>query len=233
MRDEEKSKKQLIHELKKMRNQVVGMKEEHSLLKNLMDNIPDHIYFKDRGSRFIMINKALAKLFSLSDPGEALGKTDFDFFTEEHARQAYEDEQEIITTGKPIAGKEEKETWPDGKETWVSTSKVPFYDENKKIIGVLGVSRKIIGTFGISRDITDKKKLEDERKELIHDLQKALADVKTLSGLLPICSYCKKIRDDKGYWQEVDHYVQKHTKALFSHGMCPECSKKVLKSLDT
>ncbi|NVN91812.1 MAG: response regulator [Desulfuromonadales bacterium] len=72
-------------------------------------------------------------------------------------------------------------------------------------------------------DITERKKTEEENKELILGLQEALSQVKTLKGILPICSYCKKIRDDKGYWELVESYVTKHTDALFSHGMCPEC----------
>ena len=72
------------------------------LLHALMDNVPDAIYFKDAGSRFIRLNRALAIRFGLTDPAAAVGKTDFDFFSEEHARQAWRDEQEVIRTGQPI-----------------------------------------------------------------------------------------------------------------------------------
>ena len=80
-----------------------------------------------------------------------MGKTDFDVFTLEHARQAFKDEQEIIRTGKPIVSIEEKETWPNRPDTWVSTTKMPFKDRKGKIVG----------TFGISRDITEVKKYRD------------------------------------------------------------------------
>jgi PAS domain S-box-containing protein len=83
---------------------------ESHLLHTLLDNLPEVIYFKDRESRFTRINKAHAKLFGLGNAGQAVGKTDFDFFTSEHAQGAYGDEQEIIRTGQPIVGKEEKET---------------------------------------------------------------------------------------------------------------------------
>ena len=73
-------------------------------------------------------------------------------------------------------------------------------------------------------DITEQKKAEQEREKLIADLQQAIDEIKTLSGIIPICASCKKIRDDKGYWNQVETYVASHSKAQFSHGMCPECS---------
>jgi PAS domain S-box-containing protein len=125
---------------------------EKYLLQTLMDNSPDHIYFKDAGSRFIRINRAQANRFGLSDPSQAMGKTDRDFFSEEHSRQAFDDEQKVIRSGQPLVGIEEKETWPGGEETWVSTTKVPLRDP----------AGQIIGTFGISRDITELKRAEAE-----------------------------------------------------------------------
>lgn len=68
---------------------------------------------------------------------------------------------------------------------------------------------------------------DKEQKSLIEELNRALADINTLSGLLPICSSCKKIRDDKGYWQQVEVYIKNHSEADFSHSMCPECAKKL------
>jgi hypothetical protein len=81
------------------------------------------------------------------------------------------------------------------------------------------------------RDITARKQLEAEREELIHTLQDALVRVKTLSGLLPICANCKKIRDDQGYWHQVEVYIHEHSEADFSHGICPECGMKLYPQL--
>ena len=89
---------------------------DYELFSILMDNLTDCIYFKDSESRFIRINRFMAERFGLDHPNEAVGKSDFDFFSPEHARQAYQDEQQVISTGSPIVHKEVKEIWPGGKE---------------------------------------------------------------------------------------------------------------------
>ncbi|NUQ66010.1 MAG: response regulator [Pirellulales bacterium] len=126
------------------------LEQERYLLHALMDHLPHNIYFKDTESRFTRINKAMAAFFGLGSAAEAVGKTDFDFFTAEHARQAKEDERAILDTGMPVVDKEEVETWPDGRTTWVLTTKMPLYDGGT-----------IVGTFGISRDITRQKQAEE------------------------------------------------------------------------
>ncbi len=78
----------------------------------------------------------------------------------------------------------------------------------------------------LETEIERRKASEAEKEQLITDLRAALADVRTLSGLLPICSHCKKIRDDQGYWNRLEAYIQKHTDAEFSHSICQECAKK-------
>ncbi len=75
-------------------------------------------------------------------------------------------------------------------------------------------------------DITRRKKAEEEREKLINELQQALKEIKTLRGILPLCSFCKKIRDDKGYWEQVDVYIHKYSEADISHSICPDCMKK-------
>lgn len=90
---------------------------EHNMLRSLIETIPDHVYFKDRESRFILANRALARVFGLDIPNDLLGKTDFDFFTGEHAEQALADEKDLLEGRRTVISKEEKETWPDGHET--------------------------------------------------------------------------------------------------------------------
>jgi PAS domain S-box-containing protein len=128
---------------------------ERYLLRELMDNVSASIYFKDSQSRFIRVNHALAKRVALPSPPEVEGKSDFDFFTKEHAQQAFEDEQAILGTGQPVINKEEKETWPDGHVTWVTSTKMPLRDKDGNITG----------TFGISTDITGLKEAERALQE--------------------------------------------------------------------
>ncbi len=139
----------IIIDISIRKNALKELKNERYLLNTFMNNIPDNIYFKDIDSRFLKVNKAMAEYLGLKDPKKILGKTDFDFFSEEHARQAFDDEQQIIKSCDTI-WKEEKETWPDGRISWVSTVKLPLLIENNETVG----------TFGISRDITDKKQVE-------------------------------------------------------------------------
>lgn len=80
--------------------------------------------------------------------------------------------------------------------------------------------------YSVVSDVTERKQVEAERERLIHDLQAALTQIKTLSGLLPICSHCKKVRDDEGYWQQIEEYIGHHSDAEFSHSICPECMEK-------
>ena len=140
-----------------------ALQQEEALFKNLASTIPDCIYFKDRQSRFIRVNASSARLFGLRSPDEAVGKTDFDVHGEEHARQAFEDEQRAMATGESIIDLEEKETWPDGHVTWASSTKVPLRNAEGRITGIVG----------ISRDITERKRAEEELRKLSRIIEQA------------------------------------------------------------
>ncbi|MCS1407998.1 MAG: Signal transduction histidine-protein kinase BarA [Verrucomicrobia subdivision 3 bacterium] len=144
---------------------------ERDLLRSLLDSIPDHVYFKDQSSRFIICSKELSDRLGLKSPEEAIGKTDFDFFSKEHAQPAYDDEQTIISTGKPVISKIEKEILLDGRENWVLTSKMPFRS----------AGGAIIGTFGVSKDITSlvktRQELEQAQKKYQDIFEKAVEGI--------------------------------------------------------
>ena len=141
----------------RFRQLAVKHVQEGDLLHTLMENTPDHIYFKDTESRFIRINRSLADRFGLKNPADAVHKTDFDFFTREHAQQAYQDEQNVIESGKPMEGKQEKETWPDEQDTWVSTTKVPIRDRDGRIKGTCGISRDITEYYRAQQAVRDSE----------------------------------------------------------------------------
>jgi PAS domain S-box-containing protein len=147
---------------------------ERDLLTALLDNSPDKVYFKDVKSRFITCSKAQAETHRVASVDEVIGKTDFDYFSAEHAQAAFDDEQEIIRTGRPLIGKVEKETWRDGRVTWALTSKMVLRDS----------AGATIGTIGISKDITELKaaeaKLEEVHRQLLQTSRQAgMAEVAT------------------------------------------------------
>ncbi|HEX4265389.1 MAG TPA: PAS domain-containing protein [Verrucomicrobiae bacterium] len=143
--------------------------EQSLILEALLDASPDFIYFKDRDSHFVRYSKAFEKLFNLPSTASLKGKTDFDFFLPEHARPAFEDEQEIMRTGKPLIGKFETEHHTDGRMTYALTTKVPWRDP----------AGNIVGTFGISKDVTPLKEAEAKlayERDLFHALLQNFPD---------------------------------------------------------
>jgi diguanylate cyclase (GGDEF)-like protein/PAS domain S-box-containing protein len=144
---------------------TVHVHTNEDLVRAFLEHIPARVYFKDLQSRFIRISRSQAEQFGFSNPDDAIGKTDFDLFSEEHAKQAFADEQEIIGTGVPLVNVEEKETWPDGRDTWALTTKLPMRD----------VAGNILGTMGISQDITERKRAEEELREYREGLENLIA----------------------------------------------------------
>jgi PAS domain S-box-containing protein len=135
---------------------------DSAILALLMDTVPDRIYFKDVQSRIVRNNAAHARTFGLV-PDQCVGKSDFDFFSRDHAERAFADEQEIMRSGKPVIGKTERITLRDGKKAWVSTTKLPWRDS----------AGNVVGTFGLTRDITETKEAEQklvEERNLLHTI---------------------------------------------------------------
>ncbi len=117
--------------------------EERNLVKSLMESSVDRIYFKDLDGRFIRASASVAQSFGLAQPSEVIGRSDFDFFEEECARQNRREEQEVIRTGEPIIGRACREVWRDGRETWASVTIVPLRERHGRVIGTLGIARDI------------------------------------------------------------------------------------------
>ena len=133
------------------------------LLDAMLDNIPDRIYFKDAKSRFVKISTALATRLGLENPDDVIGKTDFDFFPIEKAREFYEDEQRIIQTGEPLVNKIEKHLTANGDVSWTSTTKVPLRTPDGTVVGIAG----------INREITDLKLAEQQIEKINRELREA------------------------------------------------------------
>src|SRR5262249_53550652 len=124
------------------------------------------------------------------------------------------DQNRVVRCGGHARLFENRYVCSDGSYKWLLWNAAP--DEGRRVI------------YSVARDVTARKKDEQERETLVRELQAALAEVKILQGFLPICSYCKRIRDDETYWQAVDDYLATHTSARFSHGICPSCYRKVV-----
>ncbi len=139
---------------------------ERDLLYTLMDNIPDTIYFKDADLRFTRINRAQAQVLGLESPHAAIGKTDFDFFPQEQAHVARNDERDIIKTGQPLIGKVEKIRRADGQSRWVMATKVPV----KNSLG------EVSGIVGISRDITERVRAEEALRDINARLELTISE---------------------------------------------------------
>jgi PAS domain S-box-containing protein len=147
------------------------LKEKYQLLRDLMDFIPDVIYFKDKKGRFVMVNQAHAKGLGVK-PEALVGKTDFDLFPKNRAEKMTQDDALVMHTGKPIIDKVERATRPDGVDNYVSTTKIPRYDSKGRVIGLIG----------ITRDITRRMQFERLRKDKL-SIEKKLEALEELSAM--------------------------------------------------
>ena len=166
-------------DISKQKQSEEKLSVEHNLLQALMDSSPDSIAFKDAESRYLRISKAKALKHGLKDPLEAVGKSDLDYFGEEHYRAGRASEQEIMRTGKAIINVEEKQRLADGSEAWFLTSKMPLCNTEEQIVG----------TYSVSRNITKQKQAEegvakerDALKEVVKHLQESAVKVMASSA---------------------------------------------------
>lgn len=153
------------------------------------------------------------------DEKEIAGKNWFDHFLPEKDRERFKAVFSRILSGgmRSFEYVENPVLTKRGEERMIAWHNTVLRDEGENIVAGLSSGE----------DITERKRAEEEREKLIHEIQEALGRVKQLSGLLPICSSCKKVRDDKGYWKQIEAYIRDHSDAEFTHSICPECMKKL------
>jgi PAS domain S-box-containing protein len=140
----------------------------------------------------------------------------FDFVHPEDLQRTLDQNRKVRSGGQAL-GFENRYRCKDGSYRWLLWNATADLD------------RQVI--YSVARDITERKQAEQERELLLRKLQDALAEVRDLQKILPICSYCKNIRDDQNYWQTVESYIAGHTNTRLSHGICPACYKSVVEPL--
>jgi PAS domain S-box-containing protein len=176
--------------------------------ERIVDTMGDGVIVMDAHCRIVDVNSAMEVLLSRRG-GELIGRLFSNVLPLWH--------EALECCREPAAYRREVKLLENGGAHYYDVRLMPMHDRRKKLAG----------QFLIVRDIQKEKELEEEKNNLIKELSAALQRVKTLNGLLPICSSCKKIRDDKGYWKNVEHYIEEHSGAEFTHGICPDCAKKL------
>jgi len=194
--------------------QIVDTRENTDpKFKALMDASPDPIVTYNKTGKATYINPAFEKIYGYTFQ-EMIGQN-INFVPEDELEKTKQAWQRTLKGEKIYL--ETRRYTKDGNilHIQISTAIIRDKDQNH------------LESIVIHRDITHFKQAEQEKEKLIADLKQALSKLKILNGLLPICASCKKIRDDKGYWNQLETYIQNHSDALFSHGICPDCSEKL------
>jgi PAS domain S-box-containing protein len=183
-------------------------------LAAIVESTEDAIYGKDLNGAIISWNKAAERIFGYT--AEEITGHSVSILYPVDRRDELMDIMERIKLGQRVGLYETVRLRKDGHFIPVSVTVSP----------IKNTQGQVVGGSAISRDITLRKNDETERFKLIEELTESLKQVNTLNGLLPICASCKRIRDDRGYWQQVETYIADHTNADFTHGICPDCLEK-------
>jgi PAS domain S-box-containing protein len=163
-------------------------------------------------------NPSFCKMFDYSHD-DIIGLNAADLFSTKEVR-TFSDVVAIVDISKD-----------DSQEFIVESKEGRSFVVELSASNVTSSSGELAGRMASLIDITKKKEIEADREKLINKLQDALNKIKTLRGIIPICASCKKIRDDKGYWNQIESYIKEHSEAVFSHGICPECAEKLYPEL--
>jgi len=188
--------------------------------EHIVSSSTDMLALLDKRFNYLAANKAYIEAFKLT-PEQLIGNTVADVFGKGFFNTVIKPHGDRCLGGEEI-NYQDWFDFPAHGRRYMDVTYYPYYGEDNMIMGFV-----VNG-----RNITERKQTEEEREKLINELQVALKEIKTLRGILPLCSFCKKIRDDKGYWEQVDVYIHKHLQADISHGICPECAKEHYPDLD-
>lgn len=194
------------------------LKEEKNRIQSYLDVAGVIFLVIGSDEKVRLINRKGCTILGLNE-NDILGKNWFDHFVNEKDREKVRFAFSRILSGEiePYEFIENSILNSKGEERVIAWQNTVLKDH----------TGNIIATLSSGMDITERKQAEAEREKLIKELQEALSKVKILSGLLPICASCKKVRDDKGYWRQIEAYIREHADVEFSHGLCPECMKKL------
>ena len=192
----------------------LALRKVEERFHGFMDNSPAVAYIKDEFGRFVYVNEQAARRFQIPAP-EWIGQSDADLFGAAQASIVEENDLSVLND-ECTREVEEAVPTPDGKSRYWLSHKFLLRDcDGNRQIG------------GMSFDITERKQAEYERERLLSELREALSAVKTLKGLIPICASCKNIRDDEGYWKQIEFYLCEHSELEFTHGICPACLERL------
>jgi PAS domain S-box-containing protein len=202
------------------RNESARKLADHEeMLLLLIRHTPAAIAMLDNDMRYLAVSERWLRDFHLEGQ-DLIGRSHYEVFPDLPERWI-EGHKRVLAGGVESCDEDRGRPRTDGSPPdWLRWELRPWRKANGEIGGVI---------FFIEI-INERKQLEAEREKIIEELQSMLIEIKTLSGLLPICGSCKKIRDDTGYWKQIETYVSQHSTASFSHGVCPECAVKTLEA---
>ncbi len=190
------------------------LKEAEARYGNLFDSVPIGLYRATPDGRILEANAALGELLQYRDPAELRGRHFREIFAE---AADYERWKLLMDRQRVVQNFEARLRRADGEICWaMNSARAVFETQSHQTV-----------FEGSLEDTSERKRAEDEREGLIQELQQALATLKTLSGLLPICASCKKIRDDSGCWNQLEVFIQNHSDAEFTHSFCPDCARQL------
>jgi PAS domain S-box-containing protein len=188
------------------------------IFRDLFNYLAEPIFVKDSEHRIVFANRAFFDMFKI-DEARAIGLTLIEAVPEHERKHFLTVDRHVLDTG--VGDLREEELTVEGVTRTIMTSKQRYTNQAGEHF--------LVGSI---HDITELRSVERELQAEKEKLEKALKKIKTLTGIVPICSYCKKIRNDEGYWQRIEDYLSSHSEASLSHGICTECEKKFFPEFD-